>query len=1046
MSMAKSLDWSKIKDSFTGFENLAYKFVTDKYPHPSWTKTSQTRDGNRDAYASSDGSYTIVFGFQPYLARSEEWWMEAKYSTKRETTDRYRLDATIVSAIISGNVSKVIFVTNTIVSAKTISDIRNALKNSIGCNDVNFCTKYTLEQWLVHNPSIFSEYFPDSDILDISFPEIFITEHLEFYSDAYNRLAFREPLQALEKGSRYYGYCSVFCNQETKLRLNPARNLCGITIQGNRVVTLSAGENNIKIIFDLDMNFGKKKHGTFSSKSVPEPSFLLGNAELMPKKSVSVMDRAFPLYKIKSQQEIIENIKNDISVFNKRNGSAVSFLLGHSGVGKSFIIRNVINSKMIENKNVFLVNASHSELENEESLLRLVLFILFPYIDAAVVNSEYIATIGGSNYIGDFLREAILHRSDPDELHRLISEHSRERTFLAGDIQIGCRIIIIDDYHKMGIASNEALMRIIEEIYIRRLPVFILVGSQPQFERQYYNKALETVPIEEYSLAITQDDLTECVETKLGNRISVGILSAPFKSALEIFLFIRFLDDAGLEIVTIDDLKKACATFYESRLAREFILKYFKDAFLHNPLTRPLCENIYWASGGISLSMSRELELLYSHNLVRQGIDGEVVPYHDIYAHYFKQHYKRPTDLNNNCDQKPLERLQCVISNCIVQNSEFLHSVETVVEFVKNRKFYSAYYVLVDTFSNRDHQTLKNMFGTHIYYKLYMAYALASTNLSMRVSGRSLFSRIYSETRHIPNVEIRKICNDALWELTNSCYEWLEFTVASQYADELITRIGLSCEYNITKPNIQSDINYHNAQVIKTLIASDMNFPTVSTDFEDCCREIKVAGFTHRYHAFRLRYALTLLARNGEYACSVIEDCRDAFGEMWGEEGKQEKFYLWSGMDAAYMRMILDNNPAHLQSMTEFQDKLKKNYYNDYRKSLLAVASYFYGKGDIQGGNYYFFQDSYVSRELRPRQQGFYHETLALHDVVQGDVEGALKNLHLAHEIFKNIPSYADIIAHNIKLLRDGFGGNIGYHVNDDMQPNIFYIDPRCIW
>lgn len=57
--------------------------------------------------------------------------MEAKYSAEatqeNSIISRYRLDATIVSAILSRNISKIIFVTNLEIASKTIADIRKAL-------------------------------------------------------------------------------------------------------------------------------------------------------------------------------------------------------------------------------------------------------------------------------------------------------------------------------------------------------------------------------------------------------------------------------------------------------------------------------------------------------------------------------------------------------------------------------------------------------------------------------------------------------------------------------------------------------------------------------------------------------------------------------------------------------------------------------------------------------------------------------------------------------------------------------------------------------
>jgi len=1026
------LCWSKIEGDYKGFENLAYEFVKDRYPHPSWEKTQDSWDGNKDAY-------TVIFGFQPYQLNKEEWWMEAKFS-KKSKTHRYRLDATIVSAIIAGNISKVIFVTNTIVSAKTILDIRRALKNSINCKTVDFCTKYTLEHWLLQNPTIFSKFFPDISINNIVLPNAFILEEIEFYSDASNKLAFREPLQSLEKGGRYYGYCSIFCNQEMTLKLKPASNLRGVSIKSGENIILSTGENTVKIVFDLATDFGLKKQDKITEKSATTLIFLLGDIELTPKKLISVVDREFPIYEIKSQQDIVKQIKSDLASFITRGRATVSFMIGYSGVGKSFIIRDVINSKALEDEDIFLVNMSLSDIDNKESILRLVLFILFPYLDATTIDLEYIKDMKENSYIGEFILEAIRHRDNPEELHRLITKNSNELTFLAGDLQIRRRIIIIDDFHNANIASNIAMLRLIEEIYLKRLPVFILVSSQVQFDRAFYDELFKTIVLREYKLELTRGDLESCIKNRINNNIDMTTLNMVFQNALEIFLFIRFLDDIGSEINTISDLKTACITFSESRILEEYILQLFNDTFIQNPQTYSVCSSIYWEPSRVNFSISPELEILYERSLIRQNPNGEVVSYHDIYTRCFKKHYPKLIDSNS---RNPLEQLQNIIYRETAQSAKFRNSVEMILKFEDERKFYSVYYILDDIFTNENHQKLQNMYGKQNYYKLFMAYALASTNLSMRISGKSLFSRIYNETKHDPNQEIQIISSKALWELTNSCYEWLEFDTATEYANSLISLLKRIYKYSGNRIDIRNNVNYHNAHIIKVLISSDLRTPNTNTIYDICCNEIEDSGFDYRYHSFRLRYARTLMSHDGFYACSVIEECRDIFLEKWG---KDDKCYLRAGMDAAYMRVVLYDTP--IETMIHFQEGLKHNYYSDYRKSLLAVAAYFYSNGDIPSGNFYLLKDTHVFRKLRPRQQGFYYETLALHDIVQGNIASALENLSEAHEIFKDIPTYADIVIHNMDLLHSNRFNkdNIRYCIDKNMQPDIYYIDPRCVW
>lgn len=204
--MKLKIEWEKIKNGFSGFESLACKYVEMNFPNPNWKQTNATRDGNKDAVA-------VFLGYKSNELPMEKWWMEAKYSTSVDILSRYRLDATIVSAILEKNVTKVIFVTNVMINAKVINDIRNALYNSIQCNDVSFCTRYSLEYWLSKNTDIYKKFFDvstDIDSTNIEYPDLFVMSEIEYYSEISNILTFREPLRELYVAEKYFGYFEVF--------------------------------------------------------------------------------------------------------------------------------------------------------------------------------------------------------------------------------------------------------------------------------------------------------------------------------------------------------------------------------------------------------------------------------------------------------------------------------------------------------------------------------------------------------------------------------------------------------------------------------------------------------------------------------------------------------------------------------------------------------------------------------------------------------------------------------------------------------------------
>lgn len=323
--MKQKIEWEKIKDGFSGFERLACKYVEVNFPNPTWNQTNATRDGNKDAVA-------VFLGYKGNESSEEKWWMEAKYSTSADILSRYRLDATIVSAILEKNVTKVIFITNLIINAKIINDIRNALYNSIQCEDVSFCTKYSLEYWLSKNINIYKDFFDVSKNIissDIEYPDLFVVSEIEYYSEISSILTFREPLKELHIEEKYFGYFEIFSSKVRTLSLKPHNKMKGITIIGNNNVSLLPGENPVKFSFYIN-------EIAFSEK-IYSPIFVLGNIEISSARYIiSTLPKKL-VFELSRQKKLIQDLGYKYKKFINDKKYSFNFIEGISGSGKSYI-------------------------------------------------------------------------------------------------------------------------------------------------------------------------------------------------------------------------------------------------------------------------------------------------------------------------------------------------------------------------------------------------------------------------------------------------------------------------------------------------------------------------------------------------------------------------------------------------------------------------------------------------------------------------------------------------------------------------------------
>ncbi|MCH5349624.1 MAG: hypothetical protein J1E40_09890, partial [Oscillospiraceae bacterium] len=327
--------WEQIKDGFRGFERLALEFVKKQFKNPTWEKTSETRDGNKDAIA-------YVFGYRSNKTQQAQWWMEAKYSTDQALVTRYRLDATIVSAILNGHVKKVVFVTNIAIRAKTIIDIRNALTKATSCHDVVFCTKPILENWLCKNPNIYRNYFPPlapGETLRQSDP-IYLTQEIDFYQRSLDSVVFAEPCKILKCDARYVGHFSVYCEDNRTVTLKKNRHCQGVSISGERTFALHPGENPIK--FEVAL-----------SSKLPDESafyFLLDNIEVFPSNCIHLSSQRSIHYELPGQKKIVERIRESLIQFLRKNYCEYWAISAASGSGKTDMLEQLASDQALTNE------------------------------------------------------------------------------------------------------------------------------------------------------------------------------------------------------------------------------------------------------------------------------------------------------------------------------------------------------------------------------------------------------------------------------------------------------------------------------------------------------------------------------------------------------------------------------------------------------------------------------------------------------------------------------------------------------------------------
>lgn len=1039
------IDWKNINDGYSGFENLAFKYVEAEFQFPDvqWKQTKKTHDNNRDAY-------TIIVGFHPYADMKETWWMEAKYShvKGREYLTRYRLDATIVSSAFYRKISKIIFVTNLSIHSKNISDIRFALKKSTDCDEVYFCTKDVIEYWLIQNPDIYRDFWGAPLKISIDHIRLFVSEEVIVYP--YPSDGYVEKCNIIYFGKNYQAYFKIVSPTDQEVSLEPARK--GIVLETTSL-KLNRGENVVNAIFHFADNFQIIDTGTDGRECICLDIFKISNKEVVRLKNhLEILKSTDLRLQIQSQEVVLSELLTVAKSFQQERKLQFAIIYGESGTGKSYVVDQLRLSKPMHSEMVFYHNFSRDQVENAKQVLNMLFFLLFPYVNPYDVDSSYLEEISQNIKITqDFIQLASC-RDHPAELEKAFQCHyNRRGNILPQQCELNTRYLLLDNFQNLSPIILSFLSFLFRELKQKKCPfLFIFTGQSYILESDFYHGLKEEYEITELECRVDDEDIISNLQAIMSFQFDIpnSTLSDYFPNLIILIEFLQYIYVSSIKLHNMDDFLELYMPFVNGEMGKAMILDRFSNIMGNNKFEK-LCHAIYTTPNGVALEGGNyaAASALINTGLVKLNEQNRLIPFHDIFENIFRRTHhiskkKLGLDYTDEVDEA---RDKLLFSNHL---DDILWEAKRVSQLRREGHFYSVCYILDGYFHNTHSQSaqvlLKSSKYQNIYYQLYFDYAYAATNCSRRDTGYDYFDEIYKEIKSKTSFKMRLLKLELLFELMNSNYNIF------QYAESM--RCYRDFQETLSLLKRSGTMHAHGTEYIMSILCENMRILIQSSRgkkrskrmFE---RWIEVlandASLQHHCIDFYVRYAHTLYTVNIDRAFAYT---KEAHTLLPGNTEKTSKIWCLVEFQYIYLRFLIEKDHTLLPDIENIVDAACRDYYSSYRHRNLALCSILYFIKDVKKADERFFRDKANPRRLRNKLKGFYYETFALHYLAHGNTEEASAVLQRASEIFQSVRSYLRVVHHNQKVLKRGYFSSerVDFYTGEPLKRDYYYIDPRA--
>ncbi len=981
------------------FERMALKFIKHYTSNESWEHTQITHDNNHDGFM-------IISCYQ---RGSEEHWVEAKYTYTNKTITRYKLDSTVVSALISNhNVSHIYFVSNSIFPSDVRSDLRIAVSRSNNVNTIEFFDKKALEIWLASDVEYIKEFFTQEHPSITHSSQIYISDAVITEG---KKLIFSPSLNFLAANHLYYAKFTIISPNDENLIISPN---CNVTIFSKLNLKIFKGANDCEIQFSVGNGW---INNTRNICTVTRKSETNETLEILSSIPLSIVSKNTLSLDISSQKAAIKNILD----LNEKQGAKIHLLFGSSATGKSYTAIRIIDTLNIISRNITF---SNDNISNTYKIIHIILFVLYPYIHPDDL-FDYKDNLSNSMFISIFTLIDYLKARNEKEIARLINE---ELSIDFNDFSGRKSAILIDDIQKLNEINLLFLNKVLFAIKQSRLDITLILNAREDI-LDTKNPLLQNIEVSKYNLSLSINDISNIFQQKFKTSFkgTEELFQKIIDNIIVLYEFLNIFDNLD-DGNTNNDILTRYMLFVRSDAANNLIYERFQQLSEHE---HSLLNNIYFSLDGCVRSESKDELKLIKEGLIK--IEGNrVIPIHDYYQNLYIKKYLRGS-------WKDLDEYSKITYNLLYGSIEQKISSANDIQQCLFTDFRKSYKVLNPIFNNEQHKLLAQQICSETYYDLYYNYAYACMNYSSTNYGINELKTIQLELIHYSSLWAKIMIFDCLSHELEYYFSALDYNQADECYKKFeimlneCTDTGIKYNLKIQKFKFLVDIlkiYMNEARGISSLL----EFSTLQQNNNDLMLKSEI---NRRYANYTIHLNYTQ-AKELNIEAMKIADSPDC--------NKTKKLDVLLNFQKCYLEYLENTDKKNLDNLIKCYNNYKEIIPNNYLRASYGIALIYYSQNNLKMGDEYLASSILQRRTITLRDTVYKCQLFAMRYLCVGDEVLALEELKIANKTV-NIMTYNSIISHNINIIKSKKFSfkKIEFARSKQLKLDYYYIDPRIM-